>query len=206
MTTDLKYADFEVLVFDLGNTILPIAPELTLNAFQELGFKKNIFQPDKEIDNLLSEYQQGKVTSTAFRVALQRHLPEKTSEEQIVKAWNAMLLDFPEAHLELLKKLQQTHELILLSNTNTLHAECFEKKVLKLGKPLSSYFDAIYYSHQLGLSKPTIEIYEYIHSKHNLQNKKVLFLDDTAENLVVPQTLGWQTAQISKEKTILNFL
>ncbi len=206
MTTDLKYADFEILVFDLGNTILPIAPELTLNAFQELGFKENIFQSDKEMANLLSEYQQGKITSTAFLLALKKYLPAKTSEEQIIRAWNTMLLDFPNAHLELLEKLQQTHELILLSNTNALHADCFESKALESGKPLHSYFDAIYYSHQLGLSKPTVEIYKYVHSQHSLQNKKTLFLDDIAENLVVPQRLGWQTAQISKEKTILNFL
>ncbi len=206
MATDLKYTDFEVIIFDLGNTILPIAPELTLNAFQELGFDGNIFEPSKEIAKLLSEYQKGKITTENFLSTLKKYLPSKTSKEQIVKAWNAMLLDFPEAHLKLLEELKHTHELILLSNTNALHADCFEKKALELGKPLASYFNTTYYSHQLGLSKPTVEIYKYVHSQHNLQSKKVLFLDDIAENLVVPQRLGWKTVQITEEKTILSLL
>ncbi len=206
MTTDLKYSDFEVLLFDLGNTILPIDPELTVQAFKNLGFRENLSAPDEEMTNLLSKYQEGKISSEDFLFSLQENLPSQASNKQLIKAWNAMLLDFPQEHLLLLEKLQKTHQLILISNTNELHADCFEKKALEFGKSLPSYFDAVCYSHELGLNKPNVEIYEYVHSLYNLQGKKVLFLDDIAENLVAPQTLGWKTAQISKDKTILNFL
>ncbi|PIE85826.1 MAG: hypothetical protein CSA05_03705 [Bacteroidia bacterium] len=75
---------------------------------------------------------------------------------------------------------------------------------MKFGKPLSSYFDAVYYSQEVGMSKPNEAIYEYIHQKHSLHGKKVLFLDDLSENLVVPKRLGWEVVQISREKTILD--
>lgn len=116
-----------------------------------------------------------------------------------------MLLNFPQAHLELLKNLKQKHTLLLLSNTNALHTACFEAKAALQSTPLQFYFDKIYYSHELGMSKPKREIYAYVHEKHHLNNKKVLFLDDLSENLQIPNQMGWTTAQISQDITILHF-
>ncbi len=199
-----KYPKYKVLIFDLGNTILPIAPELTVQAFRNLGFAEDILTPNESTGKVLSKYQKGEIATVDFLAFLKSQLPQKVAEEQIIEAWNAMLLDFPKAHLELLEDLQKTHQLILLSNTNALHTMCFEAKALKFGKPLSSYFDAVYYSQEIGMSKPDAAIYEYVHHKHSLHDKKVLFLDDLRENLVVPERLGWEVVKVSRKKTILD--
>ncbi len=144
-----KYPKYKVLIFDLGNTILPIAPELTVQAFRNLGFAEDILTPNESTGKVLSKYQKGEIATVDFLAFLKSQLPQKVAEEQIIEAWNAMLLDFPEAHLELLEDLQKTQQLILLSNTNVLHTMCFEAKSLKFGKPLSSYFDAVYYSQEV---------------------------------------------------------
>ncbi len=199
-----KYPKYEVLIFDLGNTILPIVPELTVRAFRNLGFEENVLRPNESIQKILSGYQKGEIETADFLAFLKSQLPQQIAEKQIIEAWNAMLLDFPKAHLELLEDLHKTHQLILLSNTNALHTASFEAKALKFGKPLSSYFDAVYYSQEIGMSKPDAAIYEYVHQKHSLHDKKVLFLDDLSENLVVPKHLGWEVVQILREKTILD--
>lgn len=93
----------------------------------------------------------------------------------------------------------------MLCTQNALHAKCFESKAKQHGKPLSSYFGKAYYSHELGLSKPDIDIFGYVHKEQKLEGKKVLFLDDLAENLVAPKELGWDVVRISEERTILDF-
>lgn len=200
-----KYANYDVLIFDLGNTILPIAPELTTTAFCELGFDGNILQPSKEIQLMLDNYQKGRVSSPEFLKFLHSQLSKELTVEVIKKAWNAMLLDFPNMHLQLLARLKKTHRLILLSNTNSLHAECFEAKAKQQGKALHTFFDVAYYSHELGLSKPDSAIYKYVQKDSDLEGKSILFLDDLSENLVVPQKMGWDVVQISQGRGILDF-
>lgn len=200
-----KYAAYDTLVFDLGNTILPIAPKLTTRAFQALGFKEDILKPTQQVRIALANYEKGLLSSPDFIAFIEKQLPSKVTKTQIVDAWNAMLLEFSQKHFDLLSKLRKTHTVILLSNTNALHAQCFEAKARRQGAPLSSYFAKIYYSHEIGMSKPDEEIYNYLQNTSYCLGKKVLFLDDLAENLCVPRRLGWDAVQISPEKTILDF-
>lgn len=200
-----KYSDYDALIFDLGNTILPIAPQLTVEAFYQLEFKEDVLNPSEEVQIILDDYQKGLIPSRDFLLSLQRQFPEKVEIESISRAWSAMLLDFPMAHLKLLKKLKKTHEILLLSNTNALHQVFFEKKAEKGGYPLGELFDKIFYSHILGKSKPDAEIYEYVHENAGLTGKRVLFLDDLAENLIEPKRLEWDAVQISEGNTILDF-
>lgn len=200
-----KYAAYDTLIFDLGNTLLPIAPNLTTQAFRSLGFVGDIGEPTKEIQTVFAKYQRGLLSTTTFLDCLQMRLPKKVTKAQITDAWNAMLLEFPQVHFQLLKKLHTTHTTLLLSNTNELHAQCFEEKARRQGAPLSSYFDKVYYSHEIGMSKPEEEIYNYLHNTSYCLGKKVLFLDDLAENLRIPRRLGWEAVQISPDKTILDF-
>lgn len=202
----LKYDKYEVIIFDLGNTILPISPQQTIMAFHSLGFSGNILQPPKELSLLLSHYQKGCVDSFSFLEQIKTYLAPNVTKEQIIEAWNAMLLEFPPEYIALLKRLKETHQLILLSNTNDLHTLCFEAKAKAMGFSLTDYFNKIYYSHKLGLSKPNKEIYDYVYTENNLSTKKVLFLDDLEENLIIPQNIGWDISLVSEKRTILNYL
>ncbi len=199
-----KYNAFKVLIFDLGNTILPINPQKTVLEFEKLGFKGNILMPKEDISEILESYQQGKISSLEFLSLIKAELPPQATTSQIINAWNAMLLDFPAENIALLRELKQTHLLLLLSNTNDLHAKFFETKANEQGFELSSLFDAVYYSHELEMSKPNTDIYTYIHEKEQLENKTVLFLDDLAENLEFPQKIGWETQLISEKYSILD--
>ncbi|PVX52200.1 putative hydrolase of the HAD superfamily [Balneicella halophila] len=201
-----KYDEYEVLIFDLGNTILPIAPELTIQSFQSLGFEGDILKPHVKLKRLLSNYQKGEVSTTYFLSFLQNELSKEVAEYEVVEAWNAMLLDFPKEHIALIKQLKETHQLILLSNTNELHTQCFQAKAASLYFRLSDYFHKVYYSQELGMSKPDKEIFDFVHKENLLDGKKVLFLDDLEENLVYPQEIGWNVGQVSTTKTILEWV
>lgn len=201
-----KYDNFDVIVFDLGNTILPLSVESTIKAFQKLGLDGNILSLPKEQNAILETYQKGLISSEEFLSQIKEILPKPTTSEDIVWAWNTMLLEFPKAHLVLLEKLHKTHKTILLSNTNEIHEVHFKALAKKQGYELEELFHSVYYSHNIYMSKPSIEIYQLLHNEHHLENKKVLFLDDLQENIDTAITLGWQGYLVTKEKGILDLM
>jgi putative hydrolase of the HAD superfamily len=54
-----------------------------------------------------------------FHIFLRQH-------QEILKAWNAVLLDFPLYRLEFLQMLSTKYRLFLLSNTDAIHIAKFE--------------------------------------------------------------------------------
>lgn len=202
----IKNNNFDVIVFDLGNTILPLSVEKTAERFQELGLKGNIFSLPKTQNTVLETYQKGEISSKEFLCQINKMLPTHTSEEYLISAWNAMLLEFPIAHLQLIENLRRNHQTILLSNTNELHEIRFKALARKQGYELEDLFHSVYYSHKVHMSKPSIEIYNLVHNEQRLKKKRVLFLDDLQENIDTAVTLGWQGHLVTKEVGILNII
>lgn len=197
----LYYYNFETIIFDLGNTILPIAPENTVVAFKKLGLEDNILNSKNP---LLDAYQRGERTSKSFIDSIQNILPPNTSSSKIEAAWNAMLLDYPPQHIELLQRLKKHHQLLLLSNTNELHYNCFIDKARKQGLNFDVLFEATHYSHKLGMSKPNANIFRFVIESHQLNPARTLFIDDLAENINMAKQLGLAVYHLHNNKSILD--
>jgi len=54
-------------------------------------------------------------------------------------------------------------------------------------------FDPLIFSHQVGLAKPDIAIYELVLQQLNLKPEECIFIDDIEKNLLPAQELGMQT-------------
>ena len=54
-------------------------------------------------------------------------------------------------------------------------------------------FDYVWLSFELRCEKPHRKIYEIV--ANEIPDKKILFIDDHEENLVIPKEMGWQTLQ-----------
>jgi glucose-1-phosphatase len=97
--------------------------------------------------------------------------------------------------LEFLNTLKPKYKLFLLSNTNHIHLNAFNKIYLekKRDKLFEAFFDKAYYSCKMGLRKPNADIYEFVLTENNLDAGKVLFVDDSAQNIEAAKILGMQT-------------
>jgi glucose-1-phosphatase len=193
------------IIFDLGGVILNINFQLTYTAFGELGIKDftslyNQFKGSPLFDDL----ETGKVEKEEFLNELRKHTQEGTTDEQIIAAWNAMLLDFPLRRLQILQQLRQHYGLYLLSNTNAIHMEAFNNILQKSrGIPsLADFFDKAYYSHLIGLRKPGKEAYQYVLDQNGLNPAETLFIDDTLPNIDGAKEVGIETIHLLAPKTI----
>jgi putative hydrolase of the HAD superfamily len=70
--------------------------------------------------------------------------------------------------------------------------------------PLEDCFENTYYSHQLGMRKPGIEIFKYVLTENNLNPSETLFIDDTLSNVEGALKTGMMGIYLSTEK-IENF-
>jgi len=126
------------------------------------------------------------------------------SDQQIIDAWNAMLLDFPEERITLLQELGKKYPLYLLSNTNSIHLSEFTDRLKAVHgiASLNSLFHKTYYSHLIGYRKPDIAIYEHVIRENNLDAAATLFIDDTLLNVEGARRAGLQARLLMPAQTI----
>ena len=62
----------------------------------------------------------------------------------------------------------------------------------------SSLFERAYYSQQMFLRKPHVEIFEKVLAENNLDPKETLFIDDSPQNLFGAKQSGMQTLLMTK--------
>lgn len=174
------------IIFDLGNVIINLDIDATTQAFKKLyGTNYNSFMDLLEDKDVFNRYEKGEITTTEFVHELSS-LSDDVSEQQIKDAWNAMLLDIPEERFAILLAAKKEYRTFCLSNTNELHIS-FIYEQLKRTKGINNlddYFETVYLSHEMGMRKPDVEIFEKVIQDEQLIPTETVFIDDTAGHLV----------------------
>ena len=193
------------IILDFGGVLLNIDYTRTEKAFRDLGIDDfgERYSQLKQTE-LFDQLETGRITEEKFLSALKEISGKMLSDQQIIEAWNAMLLDLPLRRLQILQQLQLHFDLFLLSNTNAIHEAAFNK-ILKAQAGFASmavFFDKVYFSHRVGLRKPDKAIFELILNEHQLQPERTLFVDDSPQHIEAAQKLGIQTIFLKKGMTI----
>ena len=106
----------------------------------------------------------------------------------------------PRTNLQILPILGKIREkggrLAVGSNTFLPHVE----RISALPENPLGTFDALYFSHEMHLSKPSLSFFRYILGKEHVSPESVLFVDDRAENTRAAERLGIRTFLYSVEK------
>lgn len=193
------------IIFDLGGVIINIDYELTADAFRNLGLKNfdEIYSKAKQ-ERIFDKFETGHLQEDHFRQELIKYLPAGTSSDQIDKAWNAMLLEFPAERLDFIYALKNHYRLFLLSNTNMIHIREFLPLAdVQVGKGrFENAFEKIYYSCEIGLRKPDTEIFEMVLNENNLVAAETLFVDDSIQHVEGALKLGIHAEHLKPGETI----
>ena len=137
------------IIFDLGGVIINLEVNKTISEFNKISntpFESIYTSLQQNI--IFDLFDKGLVTETEFFKELQMLIKSKVANEDLIFAWNAMLLDFPVNRLNTLNKLKSKYRLFLLSNTNETHITSFENSLFNAHgyKNLESFFEKVYYS------------------------------------------------------------
>ncbi|MCB9188653.1 MAG: HAD family phosphatase [Flavobacteriales bacterium] len=192
------------IVFDLGGVILNIDYHLTSKAFEELGVRSfDDIYSQRNQTNLFDLLETGKIGSEKFVQELTTYVP-KASENEIIDAWNAMLMDLPANRIELLMKLKDNYRIFLLSNTNEIHENAFRKTILSsYGKDVfEEIFEKVYLSHRIGLRKPNGDCFQFVLDSNELKPSETLFIDDSRQHIEGAKNLKMRTYLLDKGQEI----
>lgn len=173
------------IVFDLGGVLLNIAPKKTIEAFGHLGMEQLMSDKGLSYDHeIFYLMEQGNITPEEFRNGIRELLPQKVSNEQIDSAWTAMLIDFPRIRVDLLQNLRDEFGIYLFSNTNAIHVNKYHFIFRNQhGFEVTSLFDKVFHSNEIGFRKPTPESYNEIIRLSGITPGETLFIDDSLANV-----------------------
>lgn len=198
-------AKINTIIFDLGGVIINLDIAATIAEFNKLSA-----QPFEAIYTQLQQtpvfdlFDKGLIREQEFFNGLKVAMGAEPDDKLMLKAWNAMLLDFPPHRLRLLTQLKSRYRLFLLSNTNETHIREFEAQLLESRgyQNLEPFFEKVYYSCRMGMRKPDTEIFEYVLKENGLLAEETLFIDDTIHHVEGALKTGIQAHLLPKDKDV----
>lgn len=203
----MKLNDLDAIIFDLGGVVLNIDYQKTADAFTALGLKSfdKIYSKAQQTD-LFDLFETGRMSAQHFINHVLTFLPQGTSANQVVAAWNSMLLDFSPEKMDFLKELKSRKRTFLLSNTNEIHVRAFTRKLREQTgeKSLNAFFEQVYFSNEIGKRKPHPETFSYICQSNGLIPEKTLFIDDSVQHIDGAKAIGLQTYLVQTNDSFVN--
>ena len=176
----------DTIIFDFGDIFINLDKRATIEGLERLGLSSW----NEDLDRLNISFEKGQISRDAFLLGIQKQIPNATIDE-ILMAWNAVLLDFPLYRLEFLQLLSKKFRLFLLSNTDAIHIDHFEQREgASFYGDFYQCFEKVYFSYEMGMRKPDAEIYTTLINRHELSPKRTLFVDDKKDNTDAAKALG----------------
>jgi FMN phosphatase YigB (HAD superfamily) len=203
-----KIQSVKNIIFDLGGVILDLAVEKTLLQFSSLANihperAKELFQSGKGF----LDYEKGLISDDEFRVFVRELFHVNATDEQLDTCWNAMLVRIAPAKLSLLTRLKEQYNVILLSNTNTIHYNYIQQQIMPTtgGILLDDYFHRSHYSHLMKMRKPDVEIYQRVLAENNIVAADTFFFDDNHDNIAGARAIGINAVHVPSNDFILTY-
>lgn len=181
------------IIFDFGGVIIDIDPQSVATELAGMGYE-NIIGLHQFLlkENAYVRIETGDLSPEGFREMIRNFLEKPITDEQIDLAWNAIIKDIPPERIHLLETLRPNYRLFLLSNSNPIHYEHYNRYIKShFGYPgLDSLFERAYYSFRLGMYKPDPEIFRFVLNDSRLVPGETLFIDDNRKNAEAATAMG----------------
>ncbi len=177
------------IVFDFGNVVALFSHRRAAEQIAAYGTASAAsLQAYLFGGKLEDDFEAGRIASDVFIGMVRETFHLRCTDEQFTLAFADMFTANAEV-CDLLPRLKPRYRLLLLSNTNDLHARHFLAKFREQLAP----FDHFVLSHEVGVRKPDPQIYEYCRRQAGSPPAaECLFIDDLPANIEGVRACGWQ--------------
>lgn len=190
------------IIFDYGNVIFEIDFKKTQEALSKLGIKNSAeFFAHKSHHHLFNDFETAAISPEQFRMGIREAAGNnELTDEAIDAAWNSLLIGVPPGIHDVLLKVKEKYRTFLLSNNNETHYNYIVDYLTKeFGMAdNSALFEKAYYSQQMFLRKPNVEIFEQVLRENNLDPAETLFIDDSPQHIEGAKLAGLNTLLMTK--------
>ena len=202
-------ASIKNIIFDLGGVLLNLNYQATIDAFVEIGIKDfSSLYSQKGQKQIFDDFETGKITSNQFISSIQSLTHNYISKDEIIIAWNAMLLEINPKKLDYLLSIKERFRIFLLSNTNEIHISKFEGVLAKKNELEKFYncFEKVHYSSRLSLRKPNVDCFKTVLEINQLNASETIFIDDSIQHIEGALKCGIKAYLFPQNYTIQDWL
>lgn len=192
----LPTASVKNLLIDLGGVLYKINVQKTFQSYHDLlptslkglSLSKLAEHPSfKKLDRGLIEIDE-------FAQSLIEDWQLQVEPEEVKQIWINLLLGLYPRRVSLVQALSEKYKIALLSNTCRYHYEHYISEC----KPMFDTMDELFFSFEMGVTKPEAAIYQTALERMGWQAKETLFMDDSAANVAGAKHIGIQAALIAQ--------
>ena len=188
-------AQIKNIVFDLGGVIITLDKEEPIRRLAAIGVKnpQGLLDPYEQ-RGIFQDLETGRIDAEAFRLRLGDLAGRELTAEECAWVWLGFVVEVPRYKLDYILSLRERHKVYLLSNTNPFIMDWARTpRFSEAGRPLDDYFDKLYLSYQIGITKPDPRIFRHMMDDAPLLPGETLFVDDGQRNIDCARSLGFHT-------------
>ncbi|MBP7857164.1 MAG: HAD family phosphatase [Prevotella sp.] len=181
------------IIFDAGNVLVTLDEGASMKAFQALGLgKADHVREHPELLKMFQAMGLGQITNQTFFDGFRRLVNPYATDRQIADATNAMMVEIPEVKKRKLLQLRdEGYHTYLLSNTIDLHWQYCVDVLFRMGQyTVDDYFDSVFVSQEMGIKKPSDEIFQAVIREADIRPEDTLFIDDLEVNCEAAERNG----------------
>ena len=173
------------IIFDLGNVLIDIHPEMAMAGFQSAcGYKPEQIK-EFYLSDLHLGFMEGAYTGKELYETMIKNFPCTLNESEFKEIWNQVIGEPKEGIKELIDDLKNSYSLGICSNTDPWHWQKVYENI-EFIKEFKHYF----LSFEMKLNKPDPAIFKRILDHIGIQGDHCVFIDDIAENIDAAQQHG----------------
>jgi putative hydrolase of the HAD superfamily len=176
------------LVFDFGNVVAFFSHKRASERLaQHAAVDADALHRFLFGDELVDGYDSGQLSTAEFIERVRQGCGLGCDDDTFAEAYGDIFS--PNAELcALLPGLSERYPLLLLSNTNELHARRFLRQFAEQLR----VFRHVVLSHEVGVRKPHPGIFEHAQKQAGCRAEELLFVDDLPANVEGARACGWQ--------------
>lgn len=164
------------LVFDLAGVLLDFGGVESVYRMSDRRIGDREFFRFWSEAKCAHDLHRGRCTPEAFACHAVRELGLPVTSERFLAEYQTWLRGPYPGALELLKGFRPQYRVACLSNTDALNVQRFDDEL-----HLQDWFDACFYSNEIGLRKPDPEAYLHVSNALDVPPNEIGFFDDSLE-------------------------
>jgi putative hydrolase of the HAD superfamily len=177
----------DAAIFDLGGVIFQISFQRVFESWaRSTGVAARVIAERFQRDPWSELFSRGEISPAQYRVHISELIGATLSPQDFEEGWNSIFLDSLPGIERLVQQLRQKLRLVILSNTNALHAREWRTRYAEV----LSNFERVFASHEIGASKPQPEAYQIVLDYLKTDPERVVFFDDSPENVAGARRMG----------------
>lgn len=188
------------IVFDFGCVIVDLDKHKCIEALDAIGAHTiSSYVDECRQTDMFQALEMGTIGVAEFCDEIRQRAPGCTATDaEIAHAWGSLLTGIPVERLQRVERLHRHYRTLLLSNSNPVH---WDKSVAeffpKAGHEPDYYFDNIFLSYKLHMTKPDRQIFTTLLHDAGIEPGETLFVDDSLANCQAAEQLGIRTLHVT---------